>query len=76
MHKIGGSNIKHEKITDPAKILKLIEGLNNMAILLPHNKDKSKAVRLAAMHLLQASKLKEFFDYIAEPWGAVSEQRF
>ena len=74
MHKNGGSDIKQEKLTDLAKLLELIEGLDDTAILLPHNKDESKAIKLAALHLLQASKLKEFFDYIAEPWGAASEQ--
>ena len=60
VHKIGGSDIKHEKLTNLAKLLELIEGLDDTAILLPHNKDESKAVQLSAMHLLQASKLKNF----------------
>ena len=76
VHKIGGSDIKQEKLTDLAKLLELIEGLDATAILLPHNKEETKAVKLAEMHLLQASKLKEFFDYTAEPWGAAAELRF
>ena len=74
VHKIGGNEIKQEKLTNLAKLLEMIEGLDETAILLPHNKDESKAVKLAAMHLLQASKLKEFFDYVAEPWGAAAGQ--
>ena len=76
MHKIGGTDIKQEKLTDLAELLELIEGIDDMAILPPHNKDESKAIKLMAMHLIPALKLKEFFDYIAEPWGAAAEQRF
>ena len=75
VHKIGGSDIKQEKLTDLAKLLEMIEGLDETAILLPHNKEESKAVKLVEIHMLQASKLKEFFDYIAKPWGVVAEQR-
>ena len=76
VHKIGGNEIKQEKLTDLAKLLEMIEDLDETANLLPHNKDESKTVKLAAMRLLQASKLKEFFGCIAEPWGAAAEQRF
>ena len=68
MHKIVGSDIKQEKLTDLVKLLELLEGMDETAILLLHNKDASKAVQLVDMHSLQASKIKEFFDYIAEPW--------
>ena len=76
VHKIGGSDIKQEKLNDLVRLLELIEAIDDTAILLPHNKDETKAVKIVDMHLLQASKLRDFFDYIAEPWGAVLEQWF
>ena len=76
IHKIGDANIKQEKLTELVKLLELLEGMDDTAILLPHNKDESKAVKLVDMHSLKASKIKEFFDYIAEPWGAAAEQKF
>ena len=76
MHKIGGSDTKAKKLADLVKLLELIEELDDTAILLPHNKDLLKAVNLSELHTLQASKIRVFFDYIAEPWGAANEQQF
>ena len=61
-------------MADLVKNLELFEELDDPAILLPHNKDALKAVNLSELHTLQASKIRDFFDYIAEPWGAANEQ--
>ena len=63
-------------MADFVKLLELIKELDDNTILLPHNKDALKAVNLSELHTLQASKIREFFDYIAEPWGTANKQQF
>ena len=46
VHKIGGSDIKQEKLNNLVHLLELVEELDDFAVLLLHNKEESKAVKI------------------------------
>ena len=76
IHKLADATTKSEKMVDLVIFLELLGKMDSTAILYPHNKDASRAVLVTDLQSIQPSKVKYFFDYSVENWGAKSEEKY